>query len=75
VPIGVNATKLSYTRRVALVLFAVALRGLSQEVPADMPRVTVNVYNDAVVLEPILAGGETRGNEDFSARGSENNVA
>ena len=61
--------KLSYTRRVALVLLAVALRGLSQEVPADMSRVTVNVYNDAVVLEPILAEGRREATRIFQRAG------
>lgn len=47
--------KLSNTKWVALALLTAALPALSQEVPAEMPQITVNVYNDARVPEPVLA--------------------
>jgi hypothetical protein len=34
--------------------FTLAVRGLSQEIPADMPQVTINLYNDARVPVPVL---------------------
>jgi len=61
--------KLSYIRQVVLVLLAVALRGLSQEVPAEVQRVTVNVYNDAGVAEPILAEGKREATRIFQRAG------
>jgi hypothetical protein len=61
--------KLSYIKQVVLVLLTVALRGLSQEVPADMPRVTVNVYNDAGVAGPILAEGRREATRIFQRAG------
>ena len=34
--------------------FTLAIRGLCQETPAEMPQVTINLYNDARVAEPLL---------------------
>ena len=68
-PIGVSAMKLSYIKQVVLVLLTVALRGLSQEVPTDMPRITVNLYNDAGVAEPILAEGRREATRIFQRAG------
>ena len=47
--------KLSKTKWVALALLTATLPGLSQSAPAEMPQITVNVYNDARVPEQVLA--------------------
>jgi hypothetical protein len=61
--------KLSYIKQAVLVLLTVALRGWSQDMPADMPRVTVNIYNDAGVAEPILAQGRREATRIFQRAG------
>ncbi len=45
--------RLSHSKWFALA-FTLAIRGLCQETPADMPQVTINLYNDARVPEPVL---------------------
>jgi hypothetical protein len=45
--------RLSYSKWFALA-FTLALRGLSQETSANMPQVTINLYNDARVPETVL---------------------
>jgi hypothetical protein len=50
--------KLSKTKWVVLAFLAAALPGLSQKVQAEMPQITVNVYNDARVPEKVLAKAE-----------------
>jgi hypothetical protein len=61
--------KLSYIKQAVLVLLTVALRGWSQERPVDMTRVTVNIYNDAGVAEPILAESRREATRIFQRAG------
>jgi hypothetical protein len=57
--------KFRETRWVALAILAAGLPGFSQQRPADMPQITLSVYNDARVPEQVLAKAERKATRIF----------